>query len=49
MTVNQLAGHASRKEGKKPLCFRSEERFVCRELQCPLRKECMKLVARWRR
>lgn len=34
---------------KKPFCFRSEQRFFCHQKTCPLRRECMKLVAEWRR
>ncbi len=34
---------------KKPLCFRSDQRFFCRQPSCPLRRDCMKLVAEWLR
>ncbi len=43
-----LQKHKSNPEAKKPLCFRTEERFFCRQFQCPVRRKCMKLVARWR-
>lgn len=32
----------------KPACFRTDVRFLCRK-PCPVRKECLKLVAEWRR
>ncbi|WP_317706201.1 hypothetical protein [Methylomarinovum caldicuralii] len=34
---------------RKPLCFRSDERYFCRKRNCPLRRECLRLVAVWRR
>ena len=36
-------------EDKKPGCFRSDQRFFCRQKNCPLRRDCMKLVAEWLR
>ncbi len=47
--LSALAKPKPLREDKKPLCFRSDERFLCTKTQCPLRKECMKLVAAWRR
>lgn len=35
-------------EAQKPSCYRSDLRFLCRK-PCPVRKECMKLIAEWRR
>ncbi len=35
-------------EQKKPSCYRSDLRFLCRK-PCPMRKECLKLIAEWRR
>ncbi|WP_460036055.1 hypothetical protein [Methylothermus subterraneus] len=35
-------------EDKKPVCFRTDVRFLCRK-PCPVRKECLKLIAEWRR
>ncbi len=35
-------------EEKKPTCFRTDARFLCRK-PCPVRKECLKLIAEWRR
>jgi hypothetical protein len=32
----------------KPSCFRTDIRFLCRK-PCPVRQECLKLVAEWRR
>jgi len=34
---------------KKPLCFRSDERYFCRRRDCPLRADCFRLIAEWHR
>ncbi len=34
---------------QKPLCFRSDERYFCHRHNCPWRRECLRLVAEWRR
>lgn len=35
-------------EENKPTCFRTDVRYLCRK-PCPVRKECVKLIAEWRR
>lgn len=35
-------------EDQKPTCFRTDLRFLCRK-PCPVRQECLKLIAEWRR
>jgi hypothetical protein len=35
-------------EEKNPTCFRTDVRYLCRK-PCPVRKECLKLIAEWRR
>ena len=35
-------------EGRKT-CFRSEDRFLCRNFDCEWRGDCQKLTAAWRR
>ncbi len=36
-------------EKKKTNCYRSDQRFFCHQMNCPLRRDCMKLVAEWLR
>lgn len=33
----------------KPACFRSETRMGCKDHECQCRRDCLKLVAEWRR
>ena len=34
--------------GHRP-CFQSDDKYLCREMECEWRSECMKLVAEWMR
>ncbi len=43
------AGRTAPRSRKKPLCFRSDERYFCHRRDCPWRAECFRLVAQWRR
>ena len=45
----QRAVPKSTKNAVRLACFRSEERFFCRETECVHRTECIRLVAAWRR
>jgi hypothetical protein len=33
----------------KPACFRSDNRMGCADGECAWRRECLKLIAAWRR
>jgi len=47
-TEKQLVWAIQRARGKAA-CFLSEDRMKCKDLECQWRRECLKLVAEWRR
>lgn len=42
----QLIRAIQRAQGKED-CFRTDRRYTCKNLECPWRGDCMRLVARW--
>jgi len=42
----QLIRAIQRAQGMED-CFRTDRRYTCKNLACPWRGECMRLVARW--
>lgn len=50
---NSLTGHARPRRAEATrqatiACFRSDDRFFCRDTGCKFRTECIRLVADWK-
>jgi len=41
--------HALQNESEKMSCFRTDERYFCKDKECVSWNECKKLVAEWMR